>query len=331
MRVTIKDIAKKIGISVTSVSLVLNDKPNNISIKTKKLIKDTAKELNYIPNNIAVSLATKKTKMLALILPDIENMFFSTLAKKIEDLCRENGYVLLITNTNDDFSADKELIKKIVARGVDGLFLIMSNESYLNQQEMSEVLKTIKTPYVLLDRTLDGHEFIGFENQKGGYIATEFLIEKGHKKIACIANERVYNGKLRLEGYKKALLDNGIPVKDEYIFSGNYKFESGYEVAEKIFSTDVTAVFSSNDLMSIGFIKYAYEQGKTIPTDISIVSYDNTLSNYVQVPLTSVDPNQTLLCKEAFNALMNKIENKDLSIQKNIVPTLVVRDTVKNI
>lgn len=130
MGVTIKDIARQAGMSVSAVSLVLNNRPCRISEAKKQEIREIAARLQYQPNQMARSLVTKETKMLALILPDIENIFFSSLAKRIEDGCRREGYLLIIANSGDRSAEDRALLHSIAARGVDGIFLIVSNESY---------------------------------------------------------------------------------------------------------------------------------------------------------------------------------------------------------
>ena len=152
-----KDIAREVGVSVSAVSLVLNNRPCRISEEKKRQIFEVAKRRNYAPNQAARSLVTKRSRMLAVILPDIENLFFASLAKRIEDSCRRNGYMLLIVNSNDSYQEDKALLHSIVARGVDGIFLIVSNESCRQEreEELTRLLKGLPIPYVMVDRIFD--------------------------------------------------------------------------------------------------------------------------------------------------------------------------------
>ena len=151
MKVTIKDIAKKAGVSVSTVSLVLNDRPCRVAQQTRDTIKDIAKQYNYKVNQTARSLVTRKSNILGLIIPDIENLFFSALCKRMEEYLRELGYALMIVNSNDHAADDSMLIDLLVSRGVDGLGITVSNESY-QDETIRKKLASLSIPYVMIDR-----------------------------------------------------------------------------------------------------------------------------------------------------------------------------------
>lgn len=335
MKVTIKDIAKASGLSISAVSFVLNDKPCRINEKNKQKIRDIAKQMNYSPNQAARSLVTKESKMLALILPDIENMFFSSLAKSIEDCCRQEGYVLLISSTGDCCEADAVLLQSILSRNVDGVFLIVSNASFKAHGTLLKDLKQISTPFVMIDRVYDGFscDKVYFDNELGARMAVSHLLECGHRKIGCVSSSVSASGKARLQGYKKALEAFGISPEAAYIIEGDYHFESGYDGALELSKTDVTAAFVANDMMTMGFLKAFYEKGIRIPADFSLVSYDNALPPFILgTELTTVAQDAAKLGREAYMLLKERMNHQsDMPRSICLKPDLVMRSSVKKV
>ncbi|MDF2821290.1 MAG: LacI family transcriptional regulator [Clostridiales bacterium] len=334
MPITLKEIAKQAGISISSVSLVLNNKPNRISEQTKELIKKIAEENQYRPNTIARSLVTRQTKTLGLIIPDIENIFFSKLAKILEIEVRKEGYTLIIVNSNDKFSEDLLLIDLLISRGVDGLFLAISNESYLHEEELVEKLTKLPIPFVMIDRILESFECnkVYFDNITGAYLATKYLLEQGHRKISCVCNTYISKNSLsRINGYKKAMDEYKIKVPKEYIIPANYRVEGGYLAGEQILKTDCTAIFVCNDMMTLGVIKKFYECGIHVPDDYSIVSYDNLLSDFLfGIKLSSVDQDINELGISSWKVLKDCLVSDDQkreSIPQDIClsPKLIIR------
>ena len=219
-KITIKDIAREAGVSPAAVSLILNKKPCRITEEKKQLVREVARRENYIVNLAAKSLATRKSEMLALILPDIENTFFSSLAKQIENRCRQEGYSLIIASSDDRRENDKKFLRVLEARGVDGIFLILSNELLGNRQELKKELSLLTMPYIMIDRTFSGTDCgrVSFDHEQGGYLATKYLLEQGHTKIGCVyRDDKAGSGKNRLDGYLRALREFDIPVLEKYL------------------------------------------------------------------------------------------------------------------
>lgn len=333
MKVTIKDIARMAGVSPSSVSLVLNDRPCRISTEKREKIKSIANQYNYSVNQMARSLVTKQTKTLGLIIPDIENIFFSSLAKNIEIFCREQGYALMIVNTNNEYQNDLLVVNLLLSRSVDGLFIIPSDESYKNNEELVETLSTMNIPYVMLDRVYSNIECdkVLFDNEKGAYLAVKHLLEHGHRKIACISSsEFSNNGRLRLNGYLKAMREFNCDINDAYIVEGDYQIESGYRAGNKLLQEDITSVFITNDMMTLGFLKFMHEQKKHIPNDYSLVSYDNSIYPYViGIELTSVDQNTKELSEKACQLLFERIQKPNKPYENIcLIPKLIENSSV---
>ncbi len=336
MKVTIKDIAREANVSVSAVSLVLNNKPCRVSKETRDLILSVAKKNNYKANQAARSLVTKETKIIGLIIPDIENIFFSSLSKKVEEYCSKKGYMLIIVNNNDKEEDDIKLLDMLVSRGVDGLLITPSNESLLNGDKLEDYLKKLTIPYILVDRYFEDIESnkVYFDNEDGANQAISILVENGHKKIGCIASgSESKNGYSRVKGYKNAMLKNHLEVLDEYVYTGNYKFEGGYEAGLRILKSDLTAVFVCNDMMTLGFMRCMQENHKRIPEDISLVSYDNTINKLLPwIEVCSVDQNTSQLALSACDLLFSIIEGDNEKIQTiRLHPTLVVKNSIKKI
>lgn len=337
-KVTIKDIAKEVGISPAAVSLILNNKPCRITEEKKQLVREVAQRENYVVNLAAKSLATKKSHMLALILPDIENTFFSSLAKQIENRCRQEGYSLIIASSDDQHINDQKLLRVLESRGVDGIFLIPSNESLGQLRE----LDFLTMPCILIDRTfLDAKcGKVSFDHEQGGYLAAKYLLEQGHTKIGCVyRDDRAGSGKSRLDGYLRALEEFHIPVQEKYLKKGDYHMESGYLAAKALLETDATAAFICNDMMTLGFLRRLYEEKLVVPQNYSIVSYDDSLQNYLlDIELTTIVQDIETLAGEACRLMFGRLRTESENSAENtaeqeiiLPPVLKVRNSVKTV
>jgi len=337
MKVTIKDVAEKSGTSAATVSLVLNGNTNKLSPDTCKKVLQAVKELNYRPDQRAVSMKTGKTKTIGLIIPDVSNLFFGEVAKGAEDMSYALQYNVFLCNSNDMPQKDVKYIKVLLDRGVDGIVITTSSD--LNSKEMQRCLKEVQQAgkvLVLLDRITDesGITSIALDHKLGGYLATKHLIENGHRKIGCITGPLTfYSAKYRFEGYKKALAEAGIPVDMSYVAEGNYHVESGYELSDQLINKKVSAIFASNDLIAFGIYKRARERGIKIPDDLSVVGFDDMYySQLVEVPLTTIRQPAYEMGARAVKVVVEIMENKSKT-SENILfkPTLVVRNSVRNL
>ena len=336
MKVTIKDIAREAGVSISSVSLVLNEKDCRISQSTKDKIKEIARKYNYKVNQTARSLVTKESKILGLIIPDIENLFFSKLTKELESYCRAFGYFLITVNSNDELRKEIQLITLLESRNIDGLFIVVSNESFNKPQTLKMYLSKLTIPFVMIDRIYPDFNCnkIYFDNKLGVSLAINHFYKKGHRNIGCIAGGKENtHGISRLLSYYESMKKLNCTVENEYVYYGDYHFESGYLAGESFVNSDITGIFICNDMMTLGFMKYLHEINKTIPEHISIISYDNILYPFMLGnEVTSIEQNVSELAKHATDILIENITHPNID-KKTIclAPTLIEKDSVKDI
>ncbi|NLJ83782.1 MAG: LacI family transcriptional regulator [Halanaerobiaceae bacterium] len=333
MRVTIKDIAREAGVSVTTVSRVLNNKAD-VSDKTREKVLKIIDRLNYNPNSIARGLVMNKTYTIGLIVPDISNAFFAEIAKAIEDELREYGYSVIFCNTDNDKDREKESIDLLRSKQVDGLIGAFSHDS------KDEVLALGKAglPIVQIDRLVDDSQIpsVIIDNILSGYEATEYLIKKGHRRIAHITGALDTNtGIRRAEGYRKALQEYGIEIDEELVMEGDFSQESGYLAMKEILerNKDLTAVFAGNDMMALGAYRAIYAAGLKIPEDISIIGHDDfTLASLVSPALTTMQQPIYKIGKVAASLLIDIIKGKKNKEGLIVVNTsLIERSSVKTI
>lgn len=327
-RVTLKDIAKLANVSETTVSLVLNNTPSRISEAKKEEIKKIAKDLNYRPNYVARSLSTNRTQTIGLIIPDIENPYFSSFSKHIEDMLRKNGYLVLLVNSDDKFENDRSLIRDLLGRQVDGLIIVPSLESYGMSTDINADLKSIKKPYVLVDRIFENISTnqVAYDNEYGGYIATKHLINQGCTNIVCFTGSLLsFSGRQRYEGHLRALREANLPILKENRYEGDYRYETGYNFGKKVLQRhDVDGVFSCNDLMAYGLLK-AMREAQISRDDLKIVGYDNLKqSEMFGITLTSVSQDIYLLAEAACKQLLQQIEDPTYSETTILKPELII-------
>ena len=205
------------------------------------------------------------------------------MARNLELRCREHGYLLLITNSDGSKSNDTELVRLLVNRGVDGLFVVVSDELRPGH-ELASMLEQLPVPYVMVDRFIEGLDCdkVGFNNEQGGYLATSYLLGRGHERVACLINKESNTGLERMAGYERALRERGIEPDPELEFHTAYYIDDAYESAKGFLKTDATAVFASSDNIALGLLKLLYAHDLRVPRDYSVVSYDNSAADSLE-------------------------------------------------
>jgi len=337
LRTTIKDIANYTGFSVTTISLVLNKKANKIPQSTKDTIMEAVEKLNYHPNQVAVGLLKKRTRTIGLIISDVSNVFFATLAKGVEDACRKQGRNLILCNTNDKHERDLSYIQMLTDKGVDGIVFCMARESDKKKaQESMNLLDELKMPFVMVDRYLEeaACSSVIVNHMQGGYAATKYLLEMGHEKIGCVTGPSwLEDSKERLAGYRKALTEYKIPFRKELVYEGNYDKESGVRAASYFVSDQpkVSAIFAFNDMSAYGVYNSLKKEGIVVPRDVSLVGYDDIFfSEILDVPLTTVKQPVYDMGVEGVRLLMEEIESGKRSKKcVTFQPELSVRESVR--
>lgn len=329
---TLRDIAQAAGVSVSTVSLVLRGKENRISEKTKLKIQQIANEMHYVPNQIAVSLVTKKTNIIGFICADMLNPFYSELAVGVERNAQLHNYSLLICNCDSQVQNCINNIDLLESRCIDG-FILQPPETINASAEqllvLQKKLNACRIPYVLLDRAVHNifHDYVASDQQLGGQLATDYLIRLGHTKIGCITGPfSDYGSKQRLAGYKEVLSKHGISYDPSLIYEGLYLLETGYRGAMELFKQNVTAIFAFNDQIALGVEQAASECGFSIPSDLSLVGYDDSsIAHLCAVPLTTIRQPIELLGRRACELLIDRIEDPERTHQDYLYPPALIQ------
>jgi len=337
--VTIQSMAKTLGVSVTTISRVLNGlgEQFRISKKTIELVTTTAEKLNYRPNNIAKGLRLKKSSTIGLILPDITNTWFAQLALGIEKEARKHHYNIFLCNSNDDIKVEKKSIALLQSWMVDGIIIAPIG---LESEHLQKASKN-GTPLVLIDRFFEGVNlpYISSNDFEGSLDATQYLINNGHKKIACFQGiVGTSPNNQRVNGYKQALKINKIPFDPTLVIGEDFGFNNGYTCAKKLIKhlakSKITAIISMGNQITLGVLKALKEEGVQIPNDISIVSFDEQeYSDLLYTPLTTVSHMNENIGDVALKMLFNQFGKSTRIKPKNVVlnSKLIIRDSVKKI
>ena len=327
--VTLRMVAEKAGVSVNTASRAINNKPD-INIETKKLVLKIAKELGYIRNAAAVALRTNKTGTIGVIIEDNRNPFYAEVLNGMEVAAREKNYHIILTNTQIDYKKEEEAINLLLAKRVDGLLIAPV------QDRDDDIKKLIDAniPFVIVGRDFENIELDAVYNNevKGGFLATEYLIKKGHKRIALI-DGFLYKSpaKGRLEGYKKALKKYGISMDDALVSVGDIDIKDGYHRTKQMLEKDLdfTAIFAYNDMMAFGAMQAIKEKGLRIPQDIGLVGYDDIpFSSFISPPLTTIRLRKQDLGAESVKLLLSHINGKLKKMKKVMLDVeLITRGT----
>ena len=306
----IEEIAKLSGFSKSTVSRVISNN-GYVSKETKEKILKIIEEVNYIPNGIARSLSSNKSNTVAVIIPDIQNSYFGDIIKK-----------------------EKKVFQNVIEQRPSGIILSISLQHH--KKKDIKVLLDSGIPFVLFDRQIFDETFTGvfFDDIKGGYLATEALINSGHENIAIITGPfSTTNGLNRLEGYKKAMLEKNKKISEENIYEGNFHFDSGYENTKKILekNKEITAIFICNNEMTLGALQAIREKNLKIPDDIAIVSYDNhKYFEILGINISAINRDIEETGMEIAKLLLEEMKNSSRSKKIVIVsPTLILRNSEK--
>jgi LacI family transcriptional regulator len=330
MPIRLKDIARDLGISVITASKALRG-AKDISEETRQRVLKRMAELNYRPNMMARGLASGKTFIVGLVVPDLLHPFFAEFAKSLNGVLRRQNYGIILASSEEDPEIEQQEISRVLARGVDAL-LIASCQPIL---QGFYGIEDQRTPFILIDRDFPHlrANFVGTDDFLVGQLATAHLLQIGKRRIAHIAGPKLAPGTDRLHGYQAALQEKHMTVPPPYII-GNSKVEevgeaAGYEGMQKLLKLKPRpdAVFCYNDLMAIGAMHATLEAGLTIPGDIAFVGCGNVrYSDYLRIPLSSIDQSTALLGKHAGDLALELIQKKSSTPRKiRVEPSLIVR------
>lgn len=327
-RVTMADVAREAGVSLMTVSRVVNDK-GEISSATRERVQHVIERLGYRPSNIARGLATNRTGTIGLVVIDVANPYFSEIARGVEQAAYAAGYNVFLCNTNEDPERELDVLRSLEEKRVDGLILCSSR---LDDDALRDVLQ-YHPAVVLMNRILEDDRVstLLVNDEAGGLIATQHLIRSGHRAIGLLAGpERSFSGQQRAVGYRAALARAGldhVPGRERHSLP---MVESGKEALLAMLHDypEITAVFCYNDLLAVGALQACRELDRRVPEDLAVVGCDGIpLAAWVTPALTTLSVQKRKLGMEALRLLMTHI-NEDCPDECQLVvvePTLVIR------
>jgi LacI family transcriptional regulator len=330
MRTRIKDIARELGISESTVSRALSDHPK-IKNSTKEKVRQTAGKLNYQPDLIAKSLKMKQTKTIGLIICDITNPFYPEIIKGAEDYANKHNLNIFLCNSDYDLERQKNYLNVLTGKKVDGIIISPTGE---NNNEVADFLMQNEIPFVLIDIKPEMKvktNCVYTDNEYGTYIGVSHLIKLGHKKIALINGPHTSPCRQMIKGYLKALNKANIPVNEKHMIVCNLKIEGGYRAVRDLLKLEKeeipTAAIFISDITALGAYEALHEANLKIPEDFSIVGFDDIPgSKYFSPPLTTIDQPKYELGEFAMKLLVNQLNNNNWEHKHiKILPKLIIR------
>lgn len=332
----IYDIAKEAGVSPTTVSRVINGN-KNVKEETRKKVLEVIKGNNYAPSSVARNLSIGESQNIAFIVPDIENPFFSKILHGITDRATEYNYNVFMFGTNEDSEREHRILESLKGELIKGIIIIPVSEIDKETAFRLNNFEREGIPVVLIDRDIKGSNFDGVfsEDVQGAYEAVECLIEEGHKKIAIITGPDTSRpGHDRLKGYKKALTSHKIPIIEEYIVNGEFREDESYNAMQTLMELKdpPTAVFTSNNMTTLGCLRYLKEKGMKLVEDVSLVGFDDIKElEYTDINLTVVTRPVYEMGREVMELLERRFRSKQeggkekLVTRRNCVRTWLIK------
>jgi LacI family transcriptional regulator len=337
---TIKDVAERAHVSVATVSHVINGtRPVSDELRTR--VQEAMEALHYRPNRLARSLRRGETKTLGMMIPDINEPFFTEIARHVEDCAYEKGYSVILCNTDRDPSKALFYTRLLVERQVDGIVFVAisigsepapgGDQLASIRARMSRVLKDDHVPIVVIERDWPDYQAdaVLADNVEGGKLAVRHLAELGHRRIGCIrGGGAILTFEGRLLGYSEGLAEMGIELRPDLVVEGSVRLYGGYRATRQLLALDEppTAIFANNDLMGIGAIHAAGEMGIRVPDDVSVVGFDDVrMASLANPGLTTIAQPKREMSEHAIDMLLARIREPGRPIQREVLPVEVIR------
>src|SRR5215470_10142785 len=273
--VTVANVAREAGVSAATAARVLSGR-GYASEEARRAVLEAAKEIGYVPNHVARSLRTRRTMLAGLLIGDVENSFYSVIAKNVESVAKSAGYHVVLCNTNDDPETESQYLELLDGMRADGLIITPSGR---NQRYLRRLVEK-GTVIVPIDRKVEGvnADAVLLDNEAGAMTAVSHLIAAGHTRIGILTGPReVLTARERLEGYERALREHGIPVRPELIRAGSFLHDHAVEAAAGLLASRPapTAIFAANNVLAEGCFLALGELGLRVPQDVSLVAFDD--------------------------------------------------------
>ena len=328
--VTLKDVAKAAGVSYATVSRALSGS-SQIGSETRERVLKLCDDMGYTTNFVARSMVTKRTNLIGLVVPSVDNQFMSELAYHAEVSARSHGYNIMLCDSGPDLRQEKTVVKPLLGRQVDGILIVpQSSRSYESLKPYLD-----QTPTVFLSENLrdQPQSYVAVDNSRGTYLGTQYLYELGHRDILYFGQRQSTTHQLRAEGYLKACQELGLAPR---YFNSEYtrsSIQGGYQLAKELFQKplDYTAIFASTDSNALGVLTAADELGIDIPGRLSLIGFDNISATALsRIDLTTIDQPKKAMAVQAVDMLRDKIEHGTQGyVHQILLPTLIRRGTCK--
>jgi DNA-binding LacI/PurR family transcriptional regulator len=330
MKATIYDIAKEAGVSIATVSKVINGK-GRISSETRSTIFAIMERFDFQPSVIASALTGKKTFTLGLLVPDVSNPFFAEIARAIEDQGHQLGYSVVMCNTDNKDEKIERYISLLLQKSVDGIIIATG----IDKKEILEQLLEKGLPIVLIAREMPlvAVETVVVDDYAGGCLAANHLIQLGHKEIAILAeSQKVSSSRERMRGFRQTMAEAGLTFNEKWLKICDYKVEDGKKNALELLQKEdsrPSAIFSCNDLLAVGALQAAKELQINVPSELSIISFDNTILASVTNPtLTTIAQPMEQMGKLAVDLIVDHIKGDKKAKQRTVFrPELLIRES----
>lgn len=307
---TMQDVARLAEVSVATVSAVINGTAK-VSPKRAERVRKAMEAIDYHPDQVARSLKVGKTFVIGVVLPDVTNAFFPQVILGVQDAARAKGYSVILCNSNEDPEEEQRHLNTLFARRVDGVLLACAN----NATAYDRLLRR-RFPIVFFDRIPEGPHrgAVGTDNVDAGYCSTKHLIELGHKDIAFIAGPvHLSPHARRLEGFRKAMQEAHLPIRDEYLRVGDLKIETGCQLGQDLFrlTESPTAIISTNSKMMLGLLRAIRQLGIKCPDQLSLIGFDDHIfSEFLNPPLTTVAQPSYEIGRHAIEMLLKRMSDQ---------------------
>ncbi len=331
-KVTIRDLAEAAGVSVTTVSQILNGKGERFSSDTKDRVLKLQKKMGYVPDYNARNLIMGSTQTIGVLVPNLANPFFSMFIKGIQQAAQLHHFVPIIFDANQNQKLQSMYIEELIKRAANGLIIASAT---LDANDIDRILTRNGIPYLLFDQN-DAQigDRVWVDDYKGGQMAANYLLSRGHRRIALLVGENItHNIQQRIAGFRAGMAKYRLTLSDDMVIQSSMTKLGGYQATADGLAKNATAVFSINDEMAIGLYRGVQERGLKIPDDLSIMGYDDIdLANFITPKLTSIHQPAFEMGQVATDLLIERLNNPRLAHQDKQLPLeLIVRDSVKMI
>lgn len=331
-KVTIRDLAEAAGVSVTTVSQILNGKGQRFSSDTQAKVLALQEKLGYVPDYNARNLIMRSTQTIGVLIPNLANPFFSMFIKGIQQASQSNQFIPIIFDANQNLELQNMYLEELIKRAANGLIIASAT---LNANDIDRILTRNGIPYLLFDQNdAQVGDRVWVDDYKGGQMAANYLVSEGHQRIALLVPEEMtQNIQQRIDGFRSVLAQHHLSLPDSMVVPSSMTKLGGYQATDKLLKLAPSAVFSINDEMAIGVYRGMQERGLTVPEDLSIIGYDDIdLATFVTPKLTTIHQPAFEMGQVATELLIERINNPRLQHQDKQLPLeLVVRDSVRHL